>query len=277
MNYSKFHFIYEEKKPESVELAEKLISHFGQSALKDCEAVVTIGGDGSLINGFQIAQGKPVYGLTPAISNSNGFWTDHDVDSVESFVEHLGRARVVPLNPIQADIEFDNGNRKTIYAVNEVAIERTSGQAAFFKLSVHFNGVSSPQYEIKGDGMVFSSSFGSTGTSRSYHGPVVEINTPSLTLTPKGVCDPLGGMAHYVASGKDTSFCITFISAASKRPIRIDYDGGSVTTDKDGSSISKMAVSLVKDSERTVNFLTTKNPALKGFESIFPQAPKIVP
>lgn len=278
MKYSRFYFLYESKKPESVELADKLIDRFGQYHLDECEAIIAIGGDGSLTRGFTLANGKPVYGLTPASSDSQGFWTDHDVKSPEDFIEHLERAHVVPVEPVKATIEFENGRQETVYTLNEIEIERTSPQAAAYNLSYQFNNVSSAKYHIKSDGMIFASSYGSTGSNRSYNGSTMDISTPSLTIVTKGPCEPRGGPSPFVAMGQESSFRVDFVSAADKRPVKITCGNKSITADTDGSAIKAMTVRLASPEDgKTINFLTTKVPAIRAFEATFPQSPRIIP
>lgn len=269
MTFQHPHFLCHTSDAKSIEatFTASLIESLGQTPRDKADVIVTVGGDGLLMKTMAEAGGLPVYGLTPPGSNSRGFWTEHDVRDGTSLMQHLEQAETVLLKPLDAAITFTNGNLRHVYAFNDVSIERSTAQATIMNITAEFSKVSAGPFRIMGDGFVFSTALGSTGTNRSYHGPVVDIHNDVIITTGKGICQPTGIMAPLVALG-DSVFSIAFASVATKRPVRIDCDGMSVSQDADGSRVSGLTVSL--SAEKAVRMLTTKGPGLRAFLAMMP-------
>lgn len=271
------HFLYDEKtcKADVLALAEKLVGFFGQAPLETADKIVSIGGDGTLLQALRESKGVPVYGLTPPDSDSAGFLTDHAVDGPAALEEKLARAKVLPLRPLKAELTFANGRRRILYSFNDVAVSPLHGQAAVIMLSAEFAQVckgrvaeekESPPLRIMGDGLIFSTALGSTGTCHSYNGPVVDVRNSVMILTGKGLSAPRGGISPFVVHGHESFFRMSFVSAEAKRPVRIDYDGHDVSVDTDGSPVTGLKVSLARG--KTVRLLVAHNPAKRSFRAI---------
>lgn len=264
-----FHFLHDPRKPESQDLAMSLMGAFGQVPADDAEIIVTVGGDGLLLEGLRLAQGKRVYGLTPQTSNSRGFWTDHSVATPDDLLRCVAQSHQVELLPLQADIHFMNGNMISKLAFNDVAIERATGQSALLNLSVHFakQAMGDP-VRIMGDGFVFSTALGSTGTCRSYGGPAIDITNNVIIMVGKGIFEPRG-ISPVVTNAARTEFLVNFASVASKRPVRIDYDGLSIGQDSDGSLISGLRIAAAPK-ECAAHLLLTTEPGQRALMAMVP-------
>lgn len=268
MELRKIHFLYDPNKEESAALAEKLIADLGQTDIKRADIIVTVGGDGLLLQALREAHGKQaVYAITPSNSNSHGFWTDHSVKTSAELLSQIKKARAVSLVPLKANIRFANGNQTVRLAFNDVAIERATGQAVLINLTAVFSKEASESLRIMGDGFVFSTALGSTGTNRSYGGPAIDITNNVIILTGKGIYEPRG-TAPVVANADGTIFRIDFGSVAHKRPVRIDYDGLSIESDEKGSPIAGLTISTAP--EHAVDFLLTSEPGLRIFSAMRP-------
>lgn len=269
MKYTRLHFLYLDYKAASKNLAESLIADSGQTPLEEAEAIVTVGGDGLLLEALRKADGRPIYALTPKDSNSNGFWADHGVETPQDLKERLSTSHVVTLRPIEALITFTNGKQRLLHAFNDVTVTSASGQSALMNVQAEISGEQTPTMRVLGDGLVFSTAFGSTGTNRSYHGPVADIRNEVIIMTGKGVYDP-AGMPAMVVSGKQSRLRVDFGSVTHKRPVRIDYDGHTIERDDDGSRICALDIALSRVAGG--NILFTTDPALRAFQAI-PQRP----
>lgn len=256
MPFQNIHFFYDAKtdKQDVLELARELTASFGQAPLHKADLVVSIGGDGTMLQALQKARKTPVLGLTPATSNSTGFWTEHSIRSAADLRERLMQTAVIPLIPVRADITFENGRHRVIHAFNDVSVSAQSAQAIITNLSAEFSPENRDQpnpYEmpqrVMGDGLIFSTAIGSTGTNKSYYGPVAPLHETVLILTGKGVYAPENGIGSLVLRGTDNKFAMDFVSSAKKRPLRIDYDGHNVFAGKDGSPIVAMNVRLAAE------------------------------
>jgi len=267
MSYKKIHFLYEEEKRDNFKFAKSLIKKLGQSDIKDADVIVTIGGDGLLMQALREANGTPVYGIKPPKSNSRGFWTDHDVVNAQILENKLSEIEEVTLYPIKAEIHYTNKRKVIKHAFNDVAVERASGQAVILNLTAQFAKYKDGPYRFMGDGLNFSTAMGSTGTNRSYGGPAVDIHKDVLVLTGKGIYDPQGVAPIVMDAGK-TKFHIDFASVAHKRPVRIDYDGYSIGADQDGSPINGLTISV--DHEQPAKLLVSNEPGLRAFSAMKP-------
>ena len=274
MAYKKLHFLYEKDKEPNNSFAQNLIDELGQTPLKDADAIISVGGDGLLLQALKSAKGVPVFSITPPESNSRGFWSNHGISSAKDLTEKLKHAEPIPLTALKAKIKFANGNETVKHAFNDIAIERTSGQAVLLNLTATFSKESIGPVRIMGDGFVFSTAMGSTGTSHSYGGPATDIHNDVIILTGKGVYEPRG-IAPVVSNAEKTSFQITFGSVAHKRPVRIDYDGHSIAKDSDGSPIEELEVSA--DPSYAGCLLVTDEPSEKAFRALTPQQGKNLP
>lgn len=268
INAQKIHFLYEPGKEPAASLAEALIGDLGQTGIKRADIIVSVGGDGLLLQALRKAHGKQaVYAITPPNSNSHGFWTDHSVKTSEELLSQIKKARAIPLVPLKANIRFANNNQTVKLAFNDVAIERATGQAVLINLTAVFSKEVSEPLRVIGDGFVFSTALGSTGTSRSYGGPAIDITNNVIVLTGKGIFEPRG-TAPVVANADGTLFQIDFGSVEHKRPVRIDYDGLSIESDENGSPIVGLTISTAP--EHAVDFLLTSEPGLRIFSAMRP-------
>lgn len=261
----KIHFMFEPRKEPAASFAQELINVIGQTDIRSADVIVCVGGDGLLLRALPLSQkhGKPVYGVTAPTSNSCGFWMEHSVKNAEDLLAKLEVAESVPLKPIEATVRFTNGKTVVAEAFNSVAVERDAGQAALMNLTATFNESSLGPFRIMGDGFIFSTAFGSTGLNRSYGGPSVNVRNNVMILTGKGIYEPRG-IPPIVSNAEGTSFKIDFGSTATKRPLRIDYDGLTIKQ-SDEDVISSMSVRVPE--EKTAYLLVTKEPAMKAFSA----------
>lgn len=270
MSGKKIHFMYETRagKEANAALAQSFIQDLGQASLDEADTIVTVGGDGLLLQALRAAPGKIVYAVTSAACNSNGFWTDHDVETTADLEKRLEGAETIPLMPLRADITFANGAQKTVYGFNDIIISPLSGQAVIANLTAEFQKQAQPSRRIIGDGLIFATAFGSTAASMSYGGPAVDIRQNAIILTGKGTYEPKGGFHPAVMDGGNSVFKIDFISVADKRPVRIDYDGQSIQTDEAGGPVQSLRISA--DPGKSTRFVVTADPAIRAYSMMMP-------
>ena len=149
--------------------------------LDDAEAVVVLGGDGSLIDVLHDLLDRG--GDLPAVMGLNrgttGFllneYSPHDLpDRVAAAVETV-------LHPLRVDVESPDGEVTTRLACNEVALRRAGSQVA--RLAVWVDGEQRLD-DLKGDGVMVATPAGSTGYSSAAGGPVLPLDSGLLALTP---------------------------------------------------------------------------------------------
>lgn len=261
------------QKPDVLEMFAKMTAALGQATAEEAEYKVSIGGDGMMLDTLSKANGTPVLPLTPQDSNSTGFWTYHDIDTPEDLEQRVATAQKITLKPLKAEIEFENGTKRILYAFNDVAFVTDSGQSLIINIRPELDkdDARAPQAELPltrlmGDGMLFSTALGSTGTNRSNGGPIIDLCENVIIATGKLIGSPMHGISPFVCDGNRTSFYMTFTSAACKRPVRVDYDGKALSGDDTGSPVVAARVSVANDRAETL--LVGQDPILRVFRAL---------
>ena len=156
----------------------KLVKLYGNSTVEKSDVIVALGGDGFLLktihdyNNFNL----PIYGMN--LGTVGFLMNKYDG---KNLLKNLQEAQKVKIKPLKMEaINQDNSIIKSL-AFNEVSIIRKTYQAA--KLSIKINGVIRIK-ELICDGVLVSTSAGSTAYNLSAHGPIIPLGTNALALTP---------------------------------------------------------------------------------------------
>lgn len=177
---------------------------FRANAALPAECIITIGGDGTVLtavsaavnNGFSLE--VPFLGIN---LGKIGFFSETDVagfgDALKSFKE--GRCRIEEASMLRAEI----GEGREFVCLNDFMIAK-KGFSSVSHVEVEVDGFSMGM--IHGDGVIISSSTGSTGYSISAGGPVVAPNLDVMLVTP--VC-PHSLTARPVVASFDSVITVT--------------------------------------------------------------------
>ena len=260
----KIHFIHKDNDAECEALANSLIADIGQTPKEDADIIVTVGGDGLALYGLRRAEGSIIYPITPAGSNSHGFWTDHSVRNSQDLLRQIENSTAFSITPLKVQINFADKTSDIRHAFNDVAIERSSGQAALMFISACFNDISEDPVRVMGYGFIFSTAMGSTGSNRSYGGPMIDITNNIMILTGKGIFP--NHFPSVAVNAERTSFHVEFGSVTGKRPVRIDYDGLSKEFSDNGARIVSIDVSM--DDENKASILLPTDPGLRALSAL---------
>lgn len=148
---------------------------------KTCDALVTLGGDGTLISVVRrsFAYEIPVFGV---YAGTLGFLADVSMDELDAFVQNLtiGHYRVDERSVLEATINKDAQDMK-IYAFNDIVLTRPS-ISNMINIETLVDGKAFNTYY--GDGVIVSTPTGSTAYNLSAGGPVLFPLTHVFTLTP---------------------------------------------------------------------------------------------
>ncbi|MGD9971061.1 MAG: NAD(+)/NADH kinase [Sulfuricurvum sp.] len=148
---------------------------------RNCDFLVTIGGDGTLISAVRRSYGfqLPVLGIH---AGKLGFLADVDSSELENFVDKMleGDYRIDQRAMLQATISGKNG-QNDIIAFNDIVLTRPS-IAKMIHIETFVDGRSFNTYY--GDGVVISTPTGSTAYNLSAGGPVLFPMTQVFALTP---------------------------------------------------------------------------------------------
>lgn len=148
---------------------------------RNCDFLVTIGGDGTLISAVRRSYdfSLPILGIH---AGKLGFLADLDFFELESFVGKLlcGDYRIDERAMLQATITTKNGS-SDIVAFNDIVLTRPS-ISKMIRLETYVDGKNFNTYY--GDGVVISTPTGSTAYNLSAGGPVLFPLTNVFALTP---------------------------------------------------------------------------------------------
>jgi len=147
------------------------------------DALVTFGGDGTLLRGARFLAGKPVDILGINLGRV-GFLTAATGDDFLAAVESLfaGRYEVEARKVLASGVVGpDGGYRPLPHALNDVVVHKT-GVARIIRLEVSVDG--EPVGPYSADGIIVATPTGSTAYSLSAGGPIIAPGVEALAITP---------------------------------------------------------------------------------------------
>ena len=215
-------------------LLEKNIKHENDDeALNECDVVIAVGGDGSIIHAAKKAaiNNKPLLGINAGNLAFMAGIENNELHLLKDLINGNYKTDIRML--LNARVFDETGN--CIYesdCLNDAVIARGS-QIEMISLSVECDGVAINSYSS--DGLIVSTSTGSTAYSLSAGGPVMDPTIESILLTP--IC------THSLFSRSlifNPNSVITVINNDKKNNCRISCDGEkSIAIPENGKVIIK--------------------------------------
>ena len=148
---------------------------------KQCDALVTLGGDGTLIYAVRRSFDYeiPIFGV---YAGSLGFLADVSMDELDEFAKNLasGDYRIDERSVLEATVIKD-GQKIKMHAFNDIVFTRPSISNMIHVETLVDNKAFNTYY---GDGVIVSTPTGSTAYNLSAGGPVLFPLTKVFTLTP---------------------------------------------------------------------------------------------
>ena len=148
--------------------------------IKNCDVVVTIGGDGTIIHTAKCAckYDKPILGIN---LGRVGFVAALEPNELYELTKIVSNDFLVE-NRMMLEVNIvGNGENKKIFALND-AVFSNGKMCGLIDLSVSFDNNKINQY--RADGLIIATPTGSTAYSLSAGGPVVEPKMRCILLTP---------------------------------------------------------------------------------------------
>lgn len=147
------------------------------------DALLTLGGDGTLLRGARLLAGRPIPILGVNLGRV-GFLTATTVGESTQALECLfaGKYEVSARQVLASVIEAPTGRTRALpYALNDLVIHKT-GVARMIRLDVAVDGEQVGPYSA--DGIIIASPTGSTAYSLSAGGPIIAPGVPAIAITP---------------------------------------------------------------------------------------------
>jgi len=154
---------------------EKRIKIF---SITKCILIIVIGGDGFMLQTMKrfYKLNKLFYGI-----NSGHYGFLMNKFSTKNTIKNFSKAKLISISPLQMAVKNKSGNIKKSIAINEVSILRQSRQAA--SLSI-INGSKQIIKKLVSDGVLVSTPAGSTAYNLSVHGPILNLDSKKLSISP---------------------------------------------------------------------------------------------
>lgn len=188
--------------------------------MREAEAIVVIGGDGSMLHAIQRYRdgGLPFIGLHRSDSLSSYGFLMNELDKAILAELGSGRIKFVESRLLAAELWLDGGSR-TVYAFNDMNVERVSTQTLRVNVAVNNEVFFQP---ISCDGILVATPAGSTAYNANAGGAILPADNNGFILT--GLSPKMS--FHWnssVLAEKDVVYLE--VTETAKRPARFVADG----------------------------------------------------
>ncbi len=160
---------------------KKLIEIYGNHSIEDADAVLVLGGDGSMLEALHdsLNINIPLYGLN---YGSVGFMMNPvRVDEFDHLPARMEKAMLTDIYSLKMEATDKYGKTYEAVAFNEVSLFREQRQAA--KMKIFVNGEERIP-ELVCDGVMVATPAGSTAYNFSAGGPILPLSANVNALTP---------------------------------------------------------------------------------------------
>ena len=173
----KIYLVFDKTK-NSLKIKSFLVKQIQITSLKKSNIIIVIGGDGFMLQTLKkfYKFKKPFYGI-----NSGNYGFLMNKFSKESFLKNLKTSRNVKIHPLQMIVKTKSDQIKKSIAINEVSILRQSKQASSISITSNKKNIIK---NLISDGVLVSTPAGSTAYNLSAHGPILNLDSNKLAITP---------------------------------------------------------------------------------------------
>ena len=167
-----------DKTKSSLKIKSFLEKIFTITNIVKAKIIIVIGGDGFMLHTLKKYHKykKPFYGI-----NSGNYGFLMNKFSKKNPTKNLINAKSLQIYPLEMSVKSKNNKIKKTIAINEVSILRQSRQAA--NLNIYNKKVPIIKKLIS-DGVLVSTPAGSTAYNLSVHGPILNLDSKKIAITP---------------------------------------------------------------------------------------------
>ena len=171
-------FIVSDKNKKSEKIRLHLEKKISISSMKKSDVIIVIGGDGFMLQSLKkfYKLKKPFYGI-----NSGDYGFLMNKFSKKNFIKNLNKTDLVKISPLEMKVKNKINKYKKSIAINEISILRQSRQAASVSIK---HGHKNIIKKLRGDGVLVCTPAGSTAYNLSVHGPILNLNSNKLAISP---------------------------------------------------------------------------------------------
>tara|TARA_B100000787_G_scaffold165933_1_gene150466 strand:+ start:42 stop:821 length:780 start_codon:yes stop_codon:yes gene_type:complete len=173
----KIYLVFDNTK-KSLKIKNLLIKQIKTTTLKKSEIIIVLGGDGFMLQTLKKLYKfkKPFYGI-----NSGNYGFLMNKFSSENFFKNLKNSHNIKVYPLQMTVKTKGNAIKKSIAINEVSILRQSKQASSISITSNKKNIIK---NLISDGVLVSTPAGSTAYNLSAHGPILNLDSNKLAITP---------------------------------------------------------------------------------------------
>jgi NAD+ kinase len=170
--------IISDNNKKSLKIKSILTKKLTKNKITNTKFIIVIGGDGFMLQTLKKLHKykKPFYGI-----NSGNYGFLMNKFSNNNFLKNLKTLHSVKIHPLQMTVTNKNNQTKKSIAINEVSILRQSKQASSISITANKKNIIK---NLISDGVLFSTPAGSTAYNLSAHGPILNLDSKKLAVTP---------------------------------------------------------------------------------------------
>jgi len=232
-SFAKPYFHFNPKDDRATEFANRLIADLGDYDIENSDAIINIGGDGTILRAVHVLEDRPSFAVRPPGSNSTLYHGHHNIENGIDLQKAFAGAVLHEIHPLKADICMSNGEQKTIYAYADIVARSFNAQAV---LSMESLDNAKPQ-TIMGCGWIVATPMGSTALNETRGGKILEMGAGSNVITIDGVTNTTHrkhlASLDYISRivGENSRFTVELSSVDDKRLSSIDFDADTMLPD----------------------------------------------
>ena len=171
-------FLVFDKTKNSLKIKSHIIKKIEITSIKKSNIIIVLGGDGFMLQTLKKFHkfNKPFYGI-----NSGNYGFLMNKFSNKNFLKNIENLNSIIIHPLEMTVNTKNNQLKKSIAINEISVLRQSKQAASLRI---YKGKNTIIKKLIADGVLVSTPAGSTAYNLSAHGPILNLDSKKLAITP---------------------------------------------------------------------------------------------
>lgn len=212
--YNKIHIIADNTNI-AQEAKRAIIKKYKNYPIKKSDIFIVLGGDGFMLMSLKkyYKFKKPFYGMN---KGTRGFLLNKY--NVNNLIKKINKSDTAEIHPLEMIAKNNSNKIKKAIAINEVSVFRQTRQAAKIEIKID-NKVRIK--ELICDGALVATPAGSTAYNLSAKGPILDLSSNQLALTPISPFRPRGWRGALISN--KSKIYIKNLST-NKRPISVVAD-----------------------------------------------------
>ena len=162
----------------SLKIKAIILKKLNKDQINKPNFIIVIGGDGFMLQTLKKnkTKNKSFYGI-----NSGNYGFLMNKFSSKNILKNLSKLKMITISPLKMTVKNSKNQIKKYLAINEVSILRQSRQAA--SLGIKY-GSRQLIKKLVSDGVLVSTPAGSTAYNLSVHGPILNLNSKKISISP---------------------------------------------------------------------------------------------